>query len=98
METYLVPLTFPDLDTATRDAPTFVDALAVAGVGAELVDPPASGDGDDAGRPDPGPTSVELRVDARDADDLRARVQPVLDGQFPPGTVLMGEPIPAPRT
>jgi hypothetical protein len=91
MDTYTVPVTFPDLDTAKRDAGSLVDALRTAGVHAELAGGPDASH-DDAGRPDPGPTTRELRVRAGSADEARRRVQQVADGQFPPGVVLLGEP------
>ena len=93
--TFLVPLTFPDLDTARRDAPSLVDALRISGMPAELVGGPGLDvDGDDAGRPDPGPTTREVHVHADDLEHARRHVQTVLDGQFPPGMVLPGEPTP----
>jgi len=94
MHTFLIPLIFPDLDSAKRDAGSLVEALRASGVHAELVDDAALGDGDDAGRPDPGPTTRELHVHAGTADEARHRVQQVMDGRLPPGVVLLGEPTP----
>jgi hypothetical protein len=91
MDTFIVPMTFPDLDTAKRDAGTLVDALRTAGVHAELADGPGPGSDDDAGRPDPGPTTRELHVRAASAAHARERVQEVVDGQLPAGVVLLGE-------
>jgi hypothetical protein len=55
METSIVPVIFPDLDTAKTDFSTLVDALRTAGVTAEAAN---EGDlvdrGDDADRPDRG--------------------------------------------
>lgn len=93
MARYLVPVTFPDLDTATRDAGSLLDALRTAGLTAELVDAPPD-TGDASGRPDPGTTTVELHVHADAPDEALRRVQEVTDGQFPPGMVLLGEPTP----
>lgn len=90
MNTYILPVTFPDLDTAKHDAGTLVDALRTAGVHAELAGGPDLSR-DDAGRPDPGPTTIEVRVHAGSADEARRRVQKAADGQFPPGVVLLGE-------
>lgn len=90
MDTYTVPVTFPDLDTAERDADSLVDALGAAGVRAELVGD--VGSPGDAGRPDPGPTTRHLRVRAETPGEARRRVQEVADGQFPPGLLLLGEP------
>lgn len=92
MDTYVVPVTFPDLDTAKRDAGSLVDALRIAGVKAEVVGGPEFEGQDDAGRPDPGPTTRELHVQGEGVDEVRGRVQEVLEGQFPPGMVLLGEP------
>lgn len=91
MDTYLVPVTFPDLDTATRDADSLVDALRTAGLSARFVGGPVE-TGDNAARIDPGTTTRELHVHADDAEDARTRVQEVMDGQFPPGMVLLGTP------
>lgn len=94
MENYLIPVTFPDLDTAKRDAGSFVDALRAAGMQARMIADPGLDSPDDSGRPDPGPTTRELRVHAGSADEARRRVQEVTDGQFPRGLVLLGEPTP----
>ena len=94
MDTYVVPVTFPDLDTAKRDASSLVDALRTAGLHAEMADDPRLELEDDADRIDPGPTTRELRVHANSVEEVRDRVQVVVDGQFPPGMVLLGEPTP----
>lgn len=93
MDTYLVPVTFPDLDTAKRDTGSLVEALRTAGLHADVVDAPRLHSDDDAGRPDPGQTTRELRVRADSGDDAHARVRQVVEGQFPPGMVLLGEPV-----
>jgi hypothetical protein len=59
---------------------------------AEMMGGPGLDSQDDAGRPDPGPTTRELHVHATSVDEARVRVQRVMDGQFPPGMVLLGEP------
>lgn len=92
MDTYVVPVTFPDLDTAKRDASSLVEALRTAGLHAEMADDPRLDLEDDAGRRDPGPTTRELRVHADGVAEVRERVQMVVDGQFPSGMVLLGEP------
>lgn len=92
MENYLIPITFPDLDTAKRDAGTLVEALRTAGLQARVITDPGLDSPDDSGRPDPGPTTLELRVHAGSADEARRRVQEVTDGQFPSGMVLLGAP------
>ena len=94
MTTFIVPVTFPDLDTAKRDASSLVDALRISGMHAELIGGPGFDSGDDAGRPDPGPTTREVHVEAHDVEHARQHVQMVLEGQFPPGMVLPGEPTP----
>lgn len=93
MQTFLVPLTFPDLDSAKRDGPSLLDALQIAGVDAELASEPTL-ESEDAGRRDPGPTTRQFRVRAESVEDAGRRVQVVTEGQFPPGMVLMGEPTP----
>jgi hypothetical protein len=92
MDTYVIPLTFPDLDTAKHDTDSLVGALHAAGMHAEIAGAAELGSQDDAGRPDSGPTTRELRVHATSADEARLRVQQVVDGQLPPGIVLLGEP------
>lgn len=87
-------MTFPDLDSAKRDAGSLVDALRAAGLRARLVAVPGLDSPDDAGRPDPGPTTRELHVHAGSADEALRRVQEVTDGRFPAGMVLLGEPTP----
>lgn len=95
METYIVPVIFPDLDTAKRDFAPILEALHTAGLSAEAADDSDLRDsGGDADRPDPGPTTRELHVRADGAEEVRRRVQEVVDGQFPPGMVLLGEPTP----
>jgi hypothetical protein len=94
MDTFIVPVTFPNMDTATRDAGSFQDALRTAGLTAELVGVPDDEAQDDAARPDPGPATFELRVAAADGDEAVRRVQEVADGQFPPGMVLLGAATP----
>ncbi|WP_159794306.1 hypothetical protein [Puerhibacterium puerhi] len=94
MDTFIVPVTFPNLDTATRDSGSFQDALRTAGLTAELVGVPDDDAQDDAARPDPGPATFELRVEAADADEAVRRVQQVADGQFPPGMLLLGAATP----
>jgi len=91
METYVLPVTFPDLDTAKRDMAPFVQALRAAGLHTEVVGENLEAQ-DDSGREDPGPTTRELRVHATSATQAREQVTTVMDGQFPPGTVLLGEP------
>lgn len=93
METFLITLTFPDLDTAKRDGNTFLDRLRTSGIAAEMPDAPVDDGEEDAGRPDPGPTTLELQVQAESAEVARRHVGTVLDGQFPPGMVLLGDPI-----
>lgn len=93
MEIYVIPVTFPDLDTAKRDGDSFLDALRTAGLTAEMPDGLHDDGEEGAGRPDPGPTTVELRVHAADAGEARRQVETVMDGQFPPGMVLLGDPI-----
>ena len=94
MDTYVVPVIFPDLDTAKDDAGALVAALRQAGLHAELADEAALASQDDAGRPDPGPTTVELLVHGHSGDEVGREVQAVMDGRFPPGTLLLGEPTP----
>ncbi|WP_152232384.1 hypothetical protein [Georgenia ruanii] len=94
METYIVPVTFPDLDTAKRDASSLVDALRTAGLHAEMADDPRLESENDADRLDPGPTTRELHVHAESVEQVRERVRVVVDGQFPPGMVLLGVPTP----
>ncbi|KAE8766010.1 hypothetical protein [Georgenia thermotolerans] len=94
MNTYVIPVTFPDLDTAKRDASLLVDALRTAGLHAEMADDPRMESEDDADRIDPGPTTRELHVHAGSVGEVRERVQTVVDGRFPPGMVLLGEPTP----
>ncbi|WP_129787137.1 hypothetical protein [Promicromonospora panici] len=89
---YLIPVTFPDLDTAKNGAGPLVDALRTAGLQAGIVAEPGLDSEDDAGRPDPGPTTRELHVHASSAAEARRRVQEVTDGRFPAGMVLLGEP------
>jgi hypothetical protein len=89
---YLIPLTFPDLDTAKTDAEPLVEALRAAGMHASIVAEPGMDSGDDGGRPDPGPTTRELHVHAGSADEARRRVQELTDARFPAGMVLLGEP------
>ena len=59
---------------------------------ADVVDGPEFESDDDAGRRDPGPTTLQLQVHAGSVDEARQWVQAVLDGHFPPGMVLLGEP------
>ncbi|GAA4424937.1 hypothetical protein GCM10023169_22080 [Georgenia halophila] len=92
MEIYIVPVTFPDLDTAKRDAASLVDALQTAGVRAEVGAAPELESGDDSAQTDPGPTTRELRVHASGEDEAGRQVQEVVEGQFPPGMVLLGRP------
>ncbi|GAB2475758.1 hypothetical protein GCM10027063_15800 [Promicromonospora xylanilytica] len=94
MENYLIPVTFPDLDSAQRDAASLVDALRAAGLQVRMIDDPGLESPDDSARPDPGPTTRELRLHAGSADEARRRVQEVTDGRFPRGMVLLGEPTP----
>ncbi|QGQ20572.1 hypothetical protein GC089_16995 [Cellulomonas sp. JZ18] len=93
METFVIPVTFPDLDTAKRDGSTFLDRLRTSGLAAEMPDAPVDDGEADAGRPDPGPTTLELQVHAESGEEARRQVETVMDGQFPPGMVLLGEPI-----
>ncbi|WP_125777205.1 hypothetical protein [Antribacter gilvus] len=93
MDSYIVPVTFPDLDMATREAGALVDALRASGLHAEMV-AEALGTQGNADRPDPGPTTRELHVRATgSADDVRQRVQEVADGRFPRGILLLGDPL-----
>lgn len=91
MDTYLISVTFPDLDTATGDAGSLLDSLRTAGLSAQFVGGPDDSE-DDASRPDPGTTTRELHVRAASADEARSRVTEVVDGRFPPGMVLLGAP------
>lgn len=92
MENYIIPIIFADLDTAKRDAGPLEDALRTAGMLARILADPGLDSPDDSARPDPGPTTLELRVHASSADEARRRVQEVTDGQFPSGMVLLGAP------
>jgi len=95
METYIVPVIFPDLDTAKTDFSTVLDALRTAGLNAEAANEDDLVDhGDDADRPDLGPTTRELHVQGEGADEVRRRVQEVVDGQYPEGMVLLGDVTP----
>lgn len=89
---YLIPVTFPDLDTAKNGAEPLVDTLCAAGVQAEIVARPGLDSEDDSGSADPGPTTLELHVHAGSADEARRSVQELTDGRFPAGMVLLGEP------
>ena len=95
METYIVPVIFPDLDTAKTDFRILLDAMRTAGLNAEAANENDLVDrGDDADRPDPGPTTRELHVRGDGASDVRRRVQEVVDGQYPEGMVLLGDVTP----
>ncbi|WP_129338159.1 hypothetical protein [Cellulomonas endophytica] len=93
MDTFLVPVTFPDLDTAKRETAALVAALRTAGLHAESVDAPTDDGEEDAGRPDPGPTTVELHVRDEGEAAVRERVREVAEGRFPPGMLLLGDPV-----
>lgn len=95
MEMFIVPVIFPDLDTAKTDFPIVLDALRTAGLHAEAANEADLVDrGDDADRRDPGPTTRELRVHGDAADEVRRRVLEVVDGQYPEGMVLLGDVTP----
>lgn len=91
MDTYEIRITFPDLDTAKRDASTLVEGLRTAGLHAELADPGAL-TGDDAGNIDPGQTTRAVRVHATSAQEASERVSEVASGLFPTGMLLLDEP------
>ncbi|PFG39515.1 hypothetical protein ATJ97_2021 [Georgenia soli] len=92
METFIVPVIFPDLDTAKTDFRIVLEALRTAGLHAEAANESDLVDrGDDADRPDPGPTTRELHVHGQGPDDVRRRVLEVVDGQYPEGMVLLGD-------
>lgn len=91
MDTYALRITFPDLDTAKRDAGTLVERLRTAGLTAELADA-GTLEGDDAGSLDPGQTDREVWVHAQSPQQAGERVREVVEGQFPAGMVLVGEP------
>ncbi|MCK6210073.1 hypothetical protein KZX45_05900 [Georgenia sp. EYE_87] len=95
MERYIVPMIFLDLDTAKTDFRIVLDALRTAGLNAEAANERDLVDrGDDADRPDPGPTTRELQVHGDGAGEVRCRVQAVVDGQYPEGMVLLGDVTP----